>query len=46
MISFVDTKTKTKEYFPNIKVVKSSFFPVNNGQMIPSFIKLSADIHT
>jgi len=46
MISFVDTKPKTKEYFPNIKVVKSSFFPVSNAQIIPSLIKLSADIQT
>jgi hypothetical protein len=44
MISFVDTKAKTKEYFPNIKIVKSSFFPESNGQIILSFIKLSTDI--
>ncbi len=46
MISFTDTKPKNKEYFPNSKIAKKSFFPLSNGQINSSSIKLSADFHT
>lgn len=46
MIFLKDSKVKTREYSPSIKIIKSSFSPAINGQAFPSFIKLGANFHT
>jgi hypothetical protein len=46
MISLKDSRVKTREYLPSDKIIKSSFSPAINGQVIPSVIKLSANFRT
>ena len=46
MIFLKDSKVKTREYSPSSKIIKSSFSPMINDQIIPNVIKLGTNFHT
>jgi len=46
MISLKDPRVKTKEYLPASKIIESSFPLAINCQVVPNYIKLSANFQT